>query len=367
LNYYIIAGERSGDLHASLLMRALKERDLTANFRFFGGDYMSKEGGILVKHYKQMSFMGILEVILNLDKVFVNLNDCKSDILAHKPDVLILVDYSGFNLRIAKFAKKHGIKVFYYISPKIWAWNSLRANNIKKIVDRMFCILPFEKEFYKNYAYEVDYVGNPTVEEIRDFVPNPNFRKDNNLNQKPIIAVLPGSRKDEVTYMLHFMISILPAFREYQFVIAGVSNLDRKYYEAFKRNDYVFVVYEQTYDLLANARAAVVTSGTATLETALFNVPQVVCYATSGLTYLAAKILLKIKYISLVNLIANNHVVVELIQDEFIPSNLLKELYKITENQDERARILTGYKEVKEILGEESASQNTAELILKYL
>lgn len=367
--YYIIAGERSGDLHASNLMKEILLRDSAATFRFWGGEYMQAIGGTMVTHYSEMSYMGFVEVLLNIDQVLSKISICKKDILLHKPDVLILVDYSGFNLKIASFLKKHNlnIPILYYISPKIWAWNINRAYNIKKIIDKMYVILPFEKAFYKKFDYEVDYVGNPSVDAFNQFVPNPNFIKDNNLSSKPIIAVLPGSRKEEVFHMLHFMVSILPAFREYQFVVAGVSNLSSKYYEAFSRYEIVTVVYEQTYDILKNAKAALVTSGTATLETALFEVPQVVCYATSTITYMVAQLLVKVKYISLVNLIADEKIVKELIQGEFSPNYLMKELLKLTADEAYRQQIIQGYKRLKNILGTESASANTAELMLNYL
>jgi len=365
MKYYIIAGERSGDLHASNVMRELKKLDSNANFRFFGGDYMQAQGGHLVRHYKEMAFMGFLEVILNIDKVFSNLNLCKKDIAAYQPDAVVLVDYSGFNLRIAKLlkAKYTAVKIYYYISPKIWAWNTGRANTIKKLVDKMFCILPFEKEFYKQFDFDVDYVGNPSLDEIREFDPTHRFREHNGLTLKPIIAVLPGSRKSEIEYMLHFMVSILPAFREYQFVIAAVGNLDPAYYKNFEREGIVSVVYDQTYDLLSNADVAVVTSGTATLETALFEVPQVVCYATSLITYMIIRSLIKIKYISLVNLIAGREVVKELIQDAFSPTNLMNELLKLTQNEEVRSNMKAEYKAVKLKLGTEKASVNTARLI----
>ena len=366
--YYIIAGERSGDLHASNLMKEIKLRDPQATFRFWGGEYMNAVGGELVTHYKEMSYMGFLEVLLNLDKVVTKINLCKKDITEHKPDALILVDYSGFNLKIAEFVKKQQLNtpIFYYISPKIWAWNTNRANKIKKLVDRMFVILPFEKAFYKKFDYEVDYVGNPSVDAYNQFKANPNFISDNKLSNKPIIAVLPGSRKEEVYHMLHFMVSILPAFREYQFVVAGVSNLSSNYYDAFKRDGIVTIVYEQTYDILSHAKAALVTSGTATLETALFEVPQVVCYATSGFTYLAAKLLVRVKYISLVNLIADEWIVKELVQGDFSPSNLMEELLRLTSDETYRSAILQGYKRLKNILGEANASSNTAELMMNY-
>jgi lipid-A-disaccharide synthase len=369
MKYYIIAGERSGDLHASHVMRELKKLDSNANFRFFGGDYMQSQGGELVLHYKAMSFMGFLEVAMNIDKVYSYINLCKKDILSFQPDCVILVDYSGFNLRIAKFIKEKSpsTKIYYYISPKIWAWNTSRAKNIKKLVDKMFCILPFEKEFYKNFDFEVEYVGNPSLDEVSEFKPDPNFREKNNLSDKPIIAILPGSRKIEVEYMLHFMVSILPAFREYQFVVAGVGNLDSKYYQNFERHDIVTVVYDQTFDLLSNSKAAVVTSGTATLETALFQVPQVVCYATSFISYAIIRSLIKVKYISLVNLIAEKEVVKELIQDDFSPNRLMHELLNITQNEEVRAKMNQDYLEMKALLGISKACENTAKSIYQDL
>ncbi len=369
MNYYLIAGERSGDLHASNVMREIKKLDLNAKFRFFGGDYMQAQGGNLVLHYEEMAFMGFLEVLWNLDKVIANINLCKKDIIAQQPDSVILVDYSGFNLQIAKFLRNKApqIKIYYYISPKIWAWNTSRANLIKKLVNKMFCILPFEKAFYKKFDFEVDYVGNPSLDEIIEFKPIANFREKNNLSEKPIIAVLPGSRKSEVEYMLHFMVSILPAFREYQFVVAGVGNLDAQYYKNFERDGIVSIVYDQTYDLLSNAKVAVVTSGTATLETALFEVPQVVCYATSLVSYTIIRALIKVKYISLVNLIAEKEVVAELIQDSFSPSNLMEELLILTQNQEVREKMIIEYKLIKQKLGNEKACENTARLIFEDL
>lgn len=369
MKYYLIAGERSGDLHASHVMHELKKLDHEAQFRFFGGDYMSAEAGEPVLHYREMAFMGFLEVVLNIDKVWNNIKLCQKDILEYSPDGVILVDYSGFNLRIAKFLRKKAphIKILYYISPKIWAWNTGRANKIKKLVDDMYCILPFEKAFYKKFDFEVNYVGNPSLDEVKSFTPSSDFREKNGLSNKPIIAILPGSRKAEVEYMLHFMVSILPGFRDYQFVVAGVTNLDAKYYENFRREGVVSIVFDQTYDLLSHSEAAVVTSGTATLETALFEVPQVVCYATSFVTYAIIRALIKVNYISLPNLIAGREIVKELIQDEFSPPNLMEELKRITQNIEERNKIIEDYKKMKALLGDEKASENTAKLIYKKL
>lgn len=369
MKYYLIAGERSGDLHASHLMAEILKLDPQAQFRFFGGDYMKAIGGHLVLHYKEMAFMGFLEVFLNIDKIFRNLSLCKQDIMAFNPDAVILIDYSGFNLKIAKFLKKKSPKtpIHYYIAPKIWAWNTGRAKKIKKWINHLYCILPFEKDFYKKFDFEADYVGNPTLNEVENFVPNTDFYQKNQLPDLPIIAVLPGSRKAEVEYMLHYMVSILPAFPHYQFVIAGVTNLDKNYYSNFEREGKVTVVFDQTYDLLSVARAAVVTSGTATLETALFNVPQVICYATSFVTYSIIRALIKVKYIGLPNLIANKPIVKELIQDEFSPPNLLEELQKIVEATPQRQQILADYGHLKQVLGSQNAAFNTAKLITQRL
>lgn len=367
MKYYLIAGERSGEVHASNLMKSLVQKDANAEFRFLGGDLMAAEGGTMYRHYKEISFMGFWEVFTNLSTISRNLKDCKEDLIKYKPDVVILVDFSGFNLRIAKYAKEAGIKVFYYISPKVWVWNQKRAYKIKKLVDKMFVILPFEKEFYKKYDYEVDYVGNPVLDSIHNHVPNPDFRKKHGLDERPIIAILPGSRKQEVEAMLHYMVNVIPVFRDYQFVVAAVSNLSEEYYEMFNRDKDLTIIVDESYDILKNATAALVTSGTATLETALMNVPQVVCYKTSQFTYTFAKMMMKVKYISLVNLILNKPAVKELIQDDFIPRNIVDELKKITQNTEVRATQLADYKILQGIMGNPGASNTTADLIVKYL
>jgi lipid-A-disaccharide synthase len=366
MKYYIIAGERSGDLHASNLIKSLKKEDPNAHIRCWGGELSQAAGGELVMHYEKLAFMGFLEVLTNLTTIRKALKFCEQDILAYKPDVVILVDYAGFNLRMAAFTKAHGIKTYYYISPKIWAWNQSRANKIKRLIDKMFVILPFEKEFYKKFDYEVDYVGNPVCDSVAEFKPNPDFRKQNGLDDRPIIAVLPGSRKQEIEQMLHYMVSIVPGFGNYQFVVAAVPNLPKKYYEQFRRN-IVTVVYDQTYDLLSQAKAALVTSGTATLETAMFGVPQVVCYKGNFITYVIARSLIKVKYISLVNLIADKEVVKELIQDDFTPSNLMTELRGLLEDKSLIDKQLHEYQKLKNILGEAGASEKTAKLMVSYL
>ena len=363
MRYYIVAGEKSGDLHASNLMREITKRDHEATFRCWGGEKMQEAGGDLVHHYKETAFMGFMEVIRNLPEIFGLLRECKRDIQAYQPDVLILVDFAAFNLPVAKFAKKKGFRVFYYISPKIWAWNQKRALKIKKYVDRMFVIMHFEKAFYKKFDYQVDYVGNPLFDAISAFTPDPNFREDNKLSEKPIIAVLPGSRKQEVRNMLSIMLEIAPKFSEYQFVIAGVTSLDIALYEPAIMQDFQ-VIFNKTYDLLANAKAALVTSGTATLETALFNVPQVVCYKTSPLTYWVAKRLVKVDYISLVNLIADKEVVKELIQHELNPKQLTQELEKILNTPE---KMLKDYAEMRSKIQTEGTSKRTADLMMKYL
>jgi lipid-A-disaccharide synthase len=367
MKYYIIAGERSGDLHASNLIKYIKQEDATAQIRAWGGDMMQEAGATLMKHYRDLAFMGFWEVAKNLPTIMGFMKECRQDILAYKPNVVVLVDYAGFNMRIAKFAKKQGIKVFYYISPKVWAWNQSRAFKLKENVDRLFVIFPFEVEFFKRYAYEVDYVGNPLLDAVTSFRPNPLFRQENNLPDKPIIALLPGSRRQEVEKMLEVMLGVVTQFNQYQFVIAAIHNLPESFYETFSRVPHVSIVYEQTYDLLANAEAALVTSGTATLETALFEVPQVVCYKTGAVTYLIAKSLIQIEYISLVNLIAGKEVVKELIQENFNVPALVYELKKILKGSGFRTEQLYNYKMIKDSMGEPGASERAARLMVHYL
>jgi lipid-A-disaccharide synthase len=367
MNYYLIAGERSGDTHAAHLLRELKSQDPAADFRYWGGDQMEAEGGLLVRHYRELAVMGFWETATSLLKFRGFLKECQADILAYKPDVLILVDYGGFNLRMAAWAKAHGIRVFYYISPKIWAWNQSRVEKIKALVDKMFVILPFEPEFYQRFAYKVDYIGNPTADEVGSFEPDPAFMTQHGLDPaRKIIAVLPGSRKQEIEEMLHEMLAVLPAFQDYQFVVAGVSNLDRAYYAHFERNG-IKLVFDQAYDLLSRASAALVTSGTATLETALFGVPQVVCYRTSGLTYMIGKAVIKVPYISLVNLIVGRTVVEEFIQSEFTARNLLDELKRLLTDEAYIAKQKAGYAELRDKLGQHNAARQAAALMINYL
>ncbi len=366
MKYYIIAGEASGDLHGSNLMKALKIKDPAAEFRFWGGDLMAMQGGTLVKHYRDLAFMGFLEVAMNLRTILNNIKFCKEDIRNNRPDVLILVDYPGFNLRIAKFAKELGIKVVYYISPQLWAWKEGRVEIIKKYVDEMMVILPFEEDFYKKHGVHSHFVGHPLLDAISTLenVDIEKFKKEHGLNEKEIIALLPGSRKQEVEKMLAMMLSVRPYFKEYQFVIAGAPSLPKEFYQNYV-DDNVHFVSNKTYDLLRCSKAALVTSGTATLETALLNVPEVVCYRGSKISYAIAKRLVKnIKYISLVNLIMDREVVKELIQNDLNTNNLVEELKKIL-NTDKRFEVFRDYELLKEKLGGKGASENAAEVIVK--
>ncbi|MDU0371196.1 lipid-A-disaccharide synthase [Hymenobacter endophyticus] len=367
MKYYLIAGERSGDFHAANLMRGLREQDPEAEFRCWGGDMMQEAGGTLVHHYQEMAIMGFWEAATSILKFRGYLKECQKDLLAYQPDVVILVDYAGFNMRVAKFAKAAGLKVFYYISPKIWAWNQGRVHQVKALVDKMFVILPFEEEFYQRFDYKVDYIGNPTSDAVAEFQKTEDFYERNDLDPlRPIIAVLPGSRKQEIEEMLYEMVAILPPFLDYQFIVAGVDNLDRNYYANFERNN-VRILFDQTYDLLAHATAALVTSGTATLETALFDVPQIVCYRTSAVSYAISKAVIKVPHISLVNLIAGREVVKELIQGDFNARNLVTELKKITTDEQAIARQKAGYAEIREKLGQQKSANKAAKLMVGYL
>jgi lipid-A-disaccharide synthase len=364
MNYYIIAGEASGDLHASNLMKELKVLDSSAQFRCWGGDLMKAQGGDLVKHYRDLAFMGFTEVLMNIRTIFRNIDFCKIDILEHRPDVLILVDYPGFNLRIAEFAKKNEIKVFYYISPQIWAWKQSRVHKIKRLVDKMFVILPFEKEFYQRFNYPVDFVGHPLLDAVVNYSTQ-STTLDIAIN-KPIIALLPGSRKQEISTMLPLMLSMQKYYPAYQFVIAGAPSQNKEYYQTFIGDAGVKIVYNQTYQLLQKAEAALVTSGTATLETALFGVPEVVCYKGGAISYSIAKQLVKVKYISLVNLIMDKQIVKELIQNELNETHLKIELDKLLK-PDTRNKMLADYTDLKTKLGGAGASKKTAELMIGYL
>ena len=369
MKYYIIAGEASGDLHASNLIKELKKNDTGAEFRCWGGNLMKEQGAELVKHYNDLAFMGFVEVLKNIKTILRNIKFCKNDIQKYNPDALILVDYPGFNIKIAKFAKEAGIKVFYYISPQVWAWKQGRVHTIKKTVDKMFVILPFEKDFYKRFDYNVDFVGHPLLDAINDAAYKNDinsFRKDEGLSEKPLIAILPGSRKQEILKMLPVMLKTVEKFKEYEFVVAAISSLPKEFYQKICSAYDVKIVYGNTYLLLSNSKAAIVTSGTATLETALFGVPEVVCYKGSAVSFMLAKKLVKINYISLVNLIMDKEIVKELIQKDFNISILEKEFSKILieKNANEMKQ---QFAELKMKLGGIGASAKTASLILKEL
>ena len=366
MKYYLIAGEASGDLHGANLMRALQQIDPEAEFRFWGGDRMEAVGGKLIKHYRDLAFMGFWEVITNLKTILRNINFCKRDITQFQPDALIFIDYPGFNMRIAKWAKEIGIPTHYYISPQIWAWKENRIKAIKRDVDAMYVILPFEKDFYEGkHQYPVHFVGHPLLDAIatRKEVSEEIFKKENGLDERPIIALLPGSRKQEIAKMLSVMLSVVGSYHQYQFVIAGAPSQEYDFYKQFIKEENVHFVTGKTYDLLSHAHAALVTSGTATLETALFNVPEVVCYRGNWISYQIAKRVISLKYISLVNLIMDAPVVTELIQGELNTKNLKTELDKLL-NPEHRAKLLKDYKILREKLGNEGASERTASLIV---
>ncbi len=367
MKYYIIAGERSGDLHGSNLVKAISRLDSKSEFRGFGGDEMNKAGVQLIKHYDQLAFMGF-EAVINFYKIARYMRECKADILAYQPDVLILIDYGGFNRRMATFGRKSGIKVFYYIPPKVWAWRQNRAWQLKKDVDRLFVILPFEKEFFKRYGINSDYVGNPVLDSIKAFVPNDKFVQANNLDPKrKIVALLPGSRRMELQRIVPLMADLAVSNPLLHFGVAAVQNLPSELYKPLKDLQNVTLVFEATYDLLSHASAAIVTSGTATLETALFKVPQVVVYKAGNLEYAVASKVVKVDYISLVNLIAGKEVVKELIQQEATVEALRGELLLLTEAGEYRNNMLGEYDKLYRTLDIGSASENTANLMLKYL
>ena len=375
MQYYIIAGEASGDLHGSNLIKELQVLDSLAGIRCWGGDKMEATGATLVKHYKDLAFMGFVEVIKNLRTIFKNLDYCKKDILAHKPDALILIDYPGFNLRIAEWAKQQGIKVIYYISPQVWAWKESRVKGIKKSVDKMLVILPFEKEFYKKWQYEVEYVGHPLVQVIDEF--NNQYLNSASIYKGVafpneavnLIALLPGSRKQEILKKLPIMLQVTTHFPDYHFVVAKAPGLDESFYnELLTPYKNVSSVVNKTYELLSQSKAALVTSGTATLETALFNVPEVICYKGNPISFQIAKWLIKIKYICLVNLIMDKEVVKELIQDELTVANIKTELNKILFDAAKQQQLQKDYTALKTLLGKGgNASANAANSIYNYL
>ncbi len=369
MKYYIIAGEASGDLHGSNLMKELYELDPDAEIRFWGGDLMQSVGGTLVKHYKELAFMGFAEVLFNLKTILGNIKFCKSDITAFDPDAIIFIDYPGFNMRIAKWAKQRGYKTHYYVSPQIWAWKENRIASIKRDVDKMYVILPFEKDFYEiKHGYGVEFVGHPLIDAIhnRTAADPVDFRLQHNLDERPIIALLPGSRKQEITKLLTVMLTSVKKFPNYQFVIAGAPGQDFEFYKQFIDNNDVKFISNQTYDLLAMSHAALVTSGTATLETALFKVPEVVCYKGNYISYQIAKRVITLKYISLVNLIMDKEVVTELIQSECNETRLAEELQKLLD-VDHRSRLLSEYEQLEQRLGGIGASKKVAKLIVDNL
>ena len=374
MKYYLIAGEASGDLHASNLMKAILQEDPKAEFRFFGGDLMAKAGGICVKHYRDMAYMGFIPVLLHLRTIFRNLSCCKQDILTWKPDVLILIDYPGFNLKVAKFIKQHSsIPVYYYISPKIWAWKEYRIKNIRRDIDKLLSILPFEVDFFKKHHYPVNYVGNPCVDAVQTFRENyqeslDEFQLRNKLDNRPIIALLAGSRKQEIKDNLPRMTEASKDFPQYQFVVAGAPGIDPEFYQQFIGKD-TKILFGQTYPLLTHATAALVTSGTATLETALFKVPQVVCYYTTAgkLVSFLRRHILKVQYISLVNLISGNEAVTELVADGMTVTNLKAELKQILPDGNKRSKMLSDYEQLIQTLGTAGASQRAAEIIISSL
>lgn len=376
MRYYLIAGEASGDLHGSNLIRELRAQDSDAQFRFFGGDLMAAQAGVPpVKHYREMAFMGFIKVLMNLRAISRNMEKCKADIVDFKPDVVILIDFAGFNLRIAEFAKSIGLKTIFYISPKIWAWKTSRIKKIKKYIDKMLTILPFETEFYAGFDYQVEYVGNPLLDAIEEFKATDHqteadFRKSNNLTDKPIIGLLAGSRKQELDFMLPVMIEVSRQFPEYQFVISGAPGLDRSYYTKVAGADCTLpIVFGQTYNLLKFSRAALVTSGTATLETALFGVPEAVLYRimAPNFLYRIGRKILKAKWISLANLIMGREIIRELVQMDCNPKTVAAELCKILDDEQYNAEFLRNYAELRQRMGRAGASQRAAKAVIEFL
>jgi len=369
MKYYIIAGEASGDLHASKLMHGIKARDAQAEFRCWGGAKMQEAGGEIVKNYHELAYMGFTEVIINLRTILHNIRFCEEDIVSWNPDAVILVDYPGFNMRIAKFAKAKGFKVFYYIAPQIWAWKKYRVHELHRNAELVFVVMPFEKDFHAKYGYHAEFTGHPMPDsmDLNAKIDEAAFRRTHNLGEKPIIALVPGSRKQELHRILPPMLEICESFSDYQFVIAGVANLGENFYSKIIKNYPAKVVYGQTYDLLKVSRAAAVKSGTVTLETAMLGVPQVVCYRFSFITALIAWMVVHVKYISLVNLILDRKAVTELIQYKFTADTLSRELEKILPDGDARSRMLNDYKELRELVGLPGASDRAAALMVEKL
>jgi len=368
MKYYLIAGEASGDLHASNLMKELNLQDNEAEFRYLGGDLMQKRGGKLVRHFKETAYMGFLDVIIHLRAILNNIKFFKKDIKRYKPDVLILVDYPGFNLRIAEFAHNEGLKVYYYISPKIWAWKQSRVHKIKKFIDKLFIIFPFEKDFYKQFNYEVEYVGNPIMDAVE--IKDTNFKlfkEKYNLEDKKIIALLPGSRKSEIKHNFPTMLEVAKEFPDYQFIVAAAPSLEKEVFEQYSKEYNIKLIYDDTYNLLRHSEAAIVTSGTATLETAILNIPELVCYKGDAFSYQIAKRLIKIKYISLVNLVMNKEVIKEIIQYDMTVEKISNELEQILQNDVYKQTMLNNFEEMRKILGGEGASKRTAKIIINSL
>lgn len=372
MKYYVIAGEASGDLHASNLIKEIRKIDLQAQFRGFGGDLMESAGMTVLKHYRDLAFMGLVPVIMNIRTIKKNFRFCEQDLLNFHPDVLILVDYPGFNLRMAKFAKEHGIRTFYYISPKIWAWKKRRVYRVKAYVDELFAIFPFEAGFYKQYDYPVNYVGNPLLDAILEKKPEtdfPKFYTENQLPEKQVLALLPGSRRGEISVLLPTMLKAAAQFPEFQCVIAGAPSIPEDYYRQYMGDSKVPVIWNKTYEILVHSRAAIVSSGTATLETAILNIPQVVVYqmTPNWLFNYLKKFFLRTKWVSLVNIILGREAVTELIQSDFTLKNVVAELEKIVRNPANEQRMLNDYRDMRIKLGEPGASKRAAELMVKKL
>ncbi|MCQ2252670.1 MAG: lipid-A-disaccharide synthase [Bacteroidales bacterium] len=369
MKYFLIAGEASGDLHASNLMKQIKRYDPEADFMFLGGDLMQAQGGQMLIHYRDMAYMGLVEVLANLGKIQHNFKVCKQNLLEYNPDVLILVDYPGFNLKMAKFAKKHGLRTYYYISPKIWAWKKRRAYTIKKYIDKMFAIFPFEIDFYKQFDYSVEYVGNPLTDAMKEYEPRlmgaAEFRERYQLPGKPLIALVPGSRRSEIDKLLPEMTAIIPDFPDHQFVITGAPGIEPAFYSKYVEGlDNVKIIFGDTYNVVRNSEAAAVASGTATLETAFLRTPQVVCYKMNTITYWAAETFVRIKWFSLVNIIAGREVVKELLQSH-LSKDISAEIRHIISDGAYRDNMLKQYDEIRSILGDGLASENTAKVIVE--
>jgi lipid-A-disaccharide synthase len=371
MKYFLIAGEASGDLHGSNLIKALKKEDPDAEFIAWGGDLMEEAGATILKHYKGLAFMGFLVVIQNIRTILGNEKLCKSQIQEFQPDAIIFIDYPGFNLRIAKWAKQNNFKTLYYISPKVWAWKQSRAWKIKKTIDKMFVIFPFEVPFYRNYDYDVEFIGHPLMDAIEQFQNQSqsfeSFTSQNDLNNKPIVALLPGSRNDEIHHMLPIMLETAKKFPDYQFVIAGAPSQKVEFYHQIAGRKDISILFGKTYDLLNHSTAGLITSGTATLEAALFNVPQIVCYKGNAISYQVARRLIKVKYISLVNLVLDTEVVQELIQGDLNVEKTSTELKRILHNTEYNTQMMNEYVALRKALGNSGASERTAKMMLKYL